>query len=118
MVAKLALDTKVADVLAADAIVIGTTENFGAVAGLVKDFFERVYYPCLEHTQGKPYALYVRAGQDGSGAVRDIERIAAGLRWRAVQPALILVGDYQPRFVDQCEQLGMAMSAGLAAGIY
>ena len=58
------------DVLTANAVIIGTTENFGYMSGLIKDFFERIYYPCLEKTQALPWALYVRAGKDGAGALR------------------------------------------------
>jgi len=76
--------------LAADAVLLGTTENFGYMSGLMKDFLERIYYPCLEHTEGKPYALYVRAGNDGVGATTSVERIVSGLNWRAIRPATVL----------------------------
>lgn len=106
------------DVLRADGLLLGATENFGSMAGLVKDFFERIYYPCLEQKQGMPFAFYVRAGNDGTGASAGIERIVTGLRWRMVQPPLLLVGEFQPAFVAQCEELGQTMAAGLAAGVY
>ncbi len=106
------------DVLWADALILGTTENFGYMAGALKDWFERVYYPCLDQTAGLPYALYVRAGNAGQGAKVSVERIVTGLRWHAVQNALILNGDYQPDFEQECEALGMTLAAGLEAGIY
>lgn len=105
-------------VLGADAIILGTTENFGYMSGLMKDFFERIYYPCLEEKQGLPYALYIKAGLDGTGTRIGVERIIAGLRWRAVQDVLLLKGDYQPYFEQQCEELGTYVSAGLDAGVF
>lgn len=106
------------DVLACHGIILGTTENFGYMSGLLKDFFERIYYPCLEEKQGLPYALYVRAGLDGTGTQIAVERIVTGLKWSAIQPCLVLKGEYQPAFEEQCEELGMLMSAGLEAGIF
>lgn len=118
VILKQPLDANADDVLSASGIVIGTTENFGYMSGLMKDFLERIYYPCLEHTEGLPYALYVKAGNDGEGAKLSVERIVTGLRWKPVMPATILSGDYQDKFSDTCFELGMTISAGIEAGIY
>ena len=106
------------DVLWCHGLVLGTTENFGAMAGRIKDFFERIYYPCLENTEGLPFALYIRAGNDGLGTKNGIERIITGLRWKTVQEPLICRGEFRAEFLDQCQELGMTMAAGLEAGIF
>ena len=112
------LQTGADEVLAADAIILGTTENFGYMSGALKDFFDRIYYPCLEHTEGKPHALFVRGGLDGTGARTSVERIVTGLKWRAVQPPIVMTGDYRDDWLPPLRELGMAMAAGLEAGIF
>lgn len=106
------------DVLTAQAIILGTTENLGYMSGALKDFFDRIYYPCLEKTQGLPYALYIRAGHDGTGTRRGVEAIVTGLRWRAVQDPLICRGEFRTEFIAECKDLGTLMAAGLEAGVF
>jgi multimeric flavodoxin WrbA len=113
-----AFDTTIDDVRACHAIVLGTPENFGYMSGALKDFFERVYYPLLEETSGLPYALFVKASTDGDGAVRSVERIVAGLRWKLVMPPVVVVGDLGPDDLERCRELGATVAAGLEAGIF
>ena len=112
------LETQPEDIIAADAIILGSTENFGYMAGLVKDVFDRCFYPCLEKTEGLPFAFYVRAGLDGTGTLNAIESITKGLSWKLVQAPLLCKGTWDEAFLEQCEELGMSIAAGLEAGIY
>ena len=112
------IDAGPGDVEWCDGILMGTTENFGAMAGLTKDFFERIYYPCLESRQGLPFALYIRAGEDGTGTNQGIGRIVSGLRWRFVSDPLILKAAWRPEFEQQVGELAMTIAAGLDAQIY
>jgi multimeric flavodoxin WrbA len=113
-----AFDTTVDDVRACNGIVIGTPENFGYMAGAIKDFFERIYYPLLDETPGLPYALFVKASTDGDGAVRSVERIVAGMRWKLVMPPVVVVGDLRSEDLEQCQELGATIAAGLEAGMF
>jgi NAD(P)H-dependent FMN reductase len=106
------------DVLHARGIILGTTENFGYMAGATKDFFDRCYYDLIDRADALPYAVYIRAGLDGTGATNAISRICKGLKWKQVQPPLVLQGKYQPGYERECEALGAAMAAGLGAGIF
>jgi multimeric flavodoxin WrbA len=122
--------TNPADVLAADGYLFVTPENLATMAGLMKDFFDRVYYAVLDRTNGRPYAAIIAAGTDGTGAARQIERIATGLRLRAVAPPLIIRNGAQtpeailaPKQVPesdrvQAHELGAALAAGLGSGVF
>lgn len=113
-----ALEATPGDVLSADAILLGTPENFGYMSGALKYFFDRCYHACLEHTQGRPYAVFIRAGNDGRGALASIERIVTGLRWREVAEPVVLVGELDAAGLAACAELGATLAAGLDAGVF
>ena len=102
----------------ADGIIFGTPENFGYMSGALKDFFDRTFYEVEGEVDGKPYAIFVGAGNDGTGAVSSIERICNGYNFKQVQPATIIVGPLDETALPTCEELGMTIAAGLEAGIY
>ena len=119
-----------ADVLAAAGYLFVTPENLGTMSGLLKDFFDRCYYPVLDQINGRPYASLICAGSDGSGAARQIARIATGWRLKAVAEPLIVcthaqtpTAILQPKRIaaadrERCSELGAALAAGLALGIF
>ncbi len=107
-----------ADVLSANGVIIGTPARFGYMSGAIKDFLERIYHPCLEHTSGLPWALFVKGDTDTSGAAASVERIVTGLKWRRVLPILEVVGTLDKEHVEAATELGGAFAAGLEAGIF
>ena len=118
VVMKTPFKTTIKDVLWANAILLGTTENLGYMSGALKDFFDRTYNEALGKTDGLPYAVYIRAGMDGTGTKRSIKSITTGLRWREVQSPLILKGDWRTKFLLEAKDLGMGLAAGLEAGVF
>ncbi len=118
VVAKMALDATPEDVVHADGIILGTPENFGYMSGAMKVFFDTIYYPCLEHTQGLPYGLFIRAGNDGQGALTSMTRIISGLGWRQVTEPIIFSGAFDERRLVECTELGMSLAVGLESGVF
>jgi multimeric flavodoxin WrbA len=124
-VALRAHEAGVDDVLAADAYLIGCSENFGGMAGQVKDFLERIYYPCEGRLEGRAWSALVCAGNDGTGAMRDLDRVAKGLRLRKVHPGILhrsgrvaIAHPVPDAALESCRELGATLAAGLAAGLW
>jgi len=113
-----ALSAGVDDLLWANGLLIGTPEHFGYMSGAVKDFLDRTFYPVEGKVEGLPYAIYVSAGNDGTGAVSSIERIALGYKWKRIADPLIVRGDPDSAALVRCRELGETMAAGLSAGIF
>jgi len=113
-----AFDADLKDLRWADGLLFGTPENFGTMSGALKDFFDRTYYPAEPFQLNLPYALFISAGNDGSGAVREIDRIAIGYPLRKINEPLIATGDINQQHLEQCEEFGLAMAAGLSLGIF
>ena len=113
-----ALDATSEDLLWCDAFILGTPENFGYMSGALKYFLDRVFYDCVDKIDGRPYALFVRAGNDGTGAISSVTRILAGLSVKEVQEPVLIAGDFDAARLAECEELGMTLAAGLEAGIF
>lgn len=118
------------DVLGADGCIFATPETLAAIAGPMKDFFDRCYYAVLGRIEGRPYALMVCAGSDGSNAARQVARIATGWRMRAVVEPLVVCTRAQtpeailaPKVIGaedlaRCAELGATLAAGMEIGAF
>ena len=106
------------DLLWAHGLLLGTPENFGYMSGGMKDFLDRTFYPVEGKILSLPYALFISAGNDGSGAVRAIRRIANGYPFKEVQEPVIAQGEVSNDALERCRELGMTLAAGLEAGIF
>ena len=113
-----AWDAGIAELLSCDALILGFAENSGSVAGAMKDFLDRCYHPVQPHSLHKPFALFVSAGNDGRGAVAQVQRILRGFPLREVAEPVICRGLPDSVALQNCEELGHTLAAGLAFGIF
>lgn len=117
---KRAGDTQAKDLLDCDALILGSPEYFGYMAGALKDLFDRTYEELRGHPRifRKPYAVFISAGNDGQGALQSIERICIGYQFRKVQPPIVAKGPVTQEVLARCRELGQTMAAGCEAGIF
>ena len=114
VVRRAALAAGPADVLAADAVLLGTPANIGYMSGALKHFFDQVYYPCRLAKAGAPYGLYVHGNSDTSGAVRAVQTIATGMNWQPAHAPVTVLGQPTREDRESCWDLGATLAAGLA----
>ena len=118
------------ELIESDGYIFATPENLAMMSGMMKDFFDRTYYPVLDRIVGRPYAMLICAGSDGGNAARQIERIAAGWRLKTIAEPIIVcthaqtpeailapkqIGEFDLR---RCEEIVATLATGLSLGIY
>jgi len=109
-----ALAATASDVLAADGYILGTPANIGYMSGALKHFFDQIYYPCLDVTVRRPYGVYVHGNNDTTGALRGVETITTGLKWRREAEPVVVLGEPGKADLEACWELGAVVAAGLA----
>jgi len=117
-VLKRAFEAGLNDLVEADGLAIGTPENFGYMSGAVKDFFDRTFYPAQDKVFRKPYVVFISAGNDGTGALNSIERIALGYKFKKIYDPVISKGKLTEEALNKCRELGQILASGLDAGIF
>lgn len=113
-----AADGQLDDLLWCDAVLFGTPENFGYMSGMLKDFFDRTFYPAEPYALNRPYGLFISAGNDGSGAVRECDRILLGYPMKKALEPLIAKGEISAAHLQQAEELGQTLACGLSMGVF
>lgn len=101
-----------------DGLLLGTPENFGYMSGAIKDFLDRTFYQTEGEVEGLPYAIFISAGNDGSGALTSIRRIAKGYPFKEVMEPIVAKGIVTEDVLRRCQEMGLAMAAGLESAIY
>lgn len=118
VIMKRAAEATAEDLLWADGVAIGSPENFGYLSGMIKDFFDRTFYAVEGRVFRKPYVVFISASNDGTGALRAVERIALGYKFKKVYEPVIVQGDVKPEDLEKCRELGGVLSGGCQMGIY
>ncbi|MDT7704488.1 MAG: hypothetical protein QOG20_95 [Pseudonocardiales bacterium] len=113
VVRRAALAATASDLLAADAVVLGTPANIGYMSGALKHFFDTVFHVCADDTRGLPYGLYVHGNLDLSGAVRSVESIASGMGWRREAAVVEVLGAPDKAALEACSELGAVLAAAV-----
>lgn len=111
IVSRPALTASPVDVLESDALLLGTPVNLGYLSGALKHFFDQAYYPCLEATARRPFGAYLHGNNDATGALRALDSITTGLKWRAVLPPVVVTGEPAKRDLESCWELGATLAA-------
>ena len=109
-----ALSAGAADVLAADGVLLVTPANIGYMSGALKHFFDQIYYPCLDATVGRPYGVCIHGNLDTTGALRSIETITTGLKWRLAAAPIEIAGPLVAAGKEACWDLGATLAASLS----
>jgi len=113
-----AFEAKASDILQSDGIIFGTPANFGYMSGALKDFFDRNYYELEGKVEAVPYAIFVSASTDGTGAVESVRQICRGLNLKEVQEPLVLTKKLSESDQSRLRNFGMTMAVGIDAGIF
>lgn len=125
-----AADTMPEHLLSARGYVFVCPENLASMTGMMKEMFDRCYYPVLGRIEGRAYATAIAAGSDGAGAQAQIDRIVTGWRLKRVaEPIIVNLAAQTPeailapktvpaKWLEECRNLGAAMVEGLELGIF
>lgn len=111
VVRRAALAATAPDLLAADAVVLGTPANIGYMSGALKHFFDTVFYVCGDDTKGLPYGLYVHGNLGTEGAVAAVEQIAGGMGWKRAAEVVEVMGAPDTAALEACWELGATLAA-------
>ncbi|GAA4540519.1 flavodoxin family protein [Pseudonocardia xishanensis] len=112
--ARAALAATASDLLAADAVVLGTPANIGYMSGALKHFFDQVFYVCGEDTRGLPFGLYVHGNQGVEGAVQAVGTITGAMGWTQSAETVTVTGAPDRAAREACWELGATVAAGIS----
>jgi flavorubredoxin len=107
---KKAVEANDTDLLGCDAVAIGTPNYFSYMAGMVKDFFDRVWIVVREKLADKPYVAFGSYGGGGTVAIESVEHICDGLKMKKICEAVTAQREPSAENIAACKELGKKMA--------
>ncbi len=101
------------DLLACDAVALGSYDAFSYMGGGLKDFLDRAYYPAKNQAAGKPYGAFLTHGGGGK-AIASIESVAGSFKLKKAAEPVLVKGRPEGQAVADLKALGAKLAA--AAG--
>ena len=106
---KRANDAGADDLKTCDAICVGTPDYFSYMAGMVKDFFDRTFYPTQGQVDDKVCGVFVTHG-GGGRAAESVEKICRSFRFKSIRDTLLVRGKPDGAAEAKLRELGGALA--------
>jgi len=107
---KKAADAGVDDLLGCDAVVIGTPNYFSYMAGMIKDFFDRVWGTVRGQMENKPFVVFGSYGGGGLPAIESVEHICEGLGMKKINDSIGVQRTPTAENLKACKELGKKLA--------
>jgi len=106
---KKASDTSPEDFISCAAVCFGSPDYFGYMAGMLKDFFDRTYYPTRRKVNDKPCGIFVTHGGEGR-ASKSIEQTCRSFCLMQVGKTVLVRAKPDKAAYSQLHKLGIALA--------
>jgi multimeric flavodoxin WrbA len=101
------------DLRRCDGYCFGTPDYFSYMAGMLKDFFDRTFYPTQGELDNRPCAIFVTHGGGGKAST-SVEQICRSFRLRRIGDTVLVQGRPSGTAEEELRSLGAAVAQALA----
>ncbi len=106
---KNAFETNADDLTCCDAVCFGTPDYFSYMAGMLKDFFDRTFYPTQGQVDDKPCGIFVTHGGGGK-ASESVEKICRSFKFNHVSETILVQGKPDETAEVKLRALGVTLA--------
>lgn len=100
------------DLIACDAVALGSYDAFNYMGGELKEFFDRAYVAALNKVDDKPYGVFLTHG-GGGRALRSLEALAQWFKLKKAVESVSFKG--KPEGDSMSSLLSMGVNLAVAA---